>query len=126
MFTSKKSTHLAPLHPVVAIGPFAKWGIEFVHCRPTSDGGHGYTIVAVDYFTKWAEAMPTYEEDGKTTTLFLFNHIIARFGVPQSIFTDHGSHFRNQMMDELSALLGFHHENSMPYYPQANGQVEVL
>ena len=78
------------------------------------------------YFTKWAEAMPTYAEDGKTAALFFFNHIIARFGVLQSIVNDHGSHFRNQMMEELSAKLGFHHENSMPYYPQANGQVEAI
>ena len=30
------------------------------------------------------------------------------------------------MMEELSAKLGFRHENSMPYYPQANGQVEAI
>ena len=78
-----------------------------MHCKPTSAGGHGYIIIAIDYFTKWAEVMPTYAEDGKNTTLFLFNHIIARFGVPQSIVTDHGSHFCNQMMDEISAKLVF-------------------
>ena len=89
-------------------------------------GGHGYIIVAVDYFSKWAEAMPKYAEDGKTVALFLFNNIIAIFGVPQSIVIDHGSHFCNQMMEELSAKLGFHHENSTPYYPQANGQVEAI
>ena len=81
-FYPKKPTHPAPLHPVIAIGPFSKWGIDFMHCKPTSTGGHGYIIVAVDYFTKWAEAMPTYAEDGKTVALFLFNHVIARFGVP--------------------------------------------
>ena len=101
-------------------------GSIFMHCNPTSVGGHGYIIVAMDYFTKWAEAMPTYAEDGKTTALFLFNHVIARFGVCQSIVTDHISHFCCQMMVELSAKLGFHHENSTPYYPQANGQVEAI
>ena len=69
-----------------------------MHCNPTSTGGHGYIIVAVDYFTKWAEAMPTYVEDGNTVALFLFNHVISSFGVPQSIVIDHGSHFRNRMM----------------------------
>ena len=29
-------------------------------------------------------------------------------------------------MDELSSKLGFRHENSTPYYPQANGQVEAI
>ena len=74
MFTSKKHTHPAPLHLIVAITPFAKWGIEFVHCRPSSAEGHGYIIVVVDYFTKWAEEIPTYVEDDKTAALFLFNH----------------------------------------------------
>ena len=30
------------------------------------------------------------------------------------------------MMAELSAKLGFRHENSTPCYPQANGQVEAI
>ena len=29
-------------------------------------------------------------------------------------------------MEELSAKLGFRHENSMPHYPQANGQVKAI
>ena len=70
-----------------------------MHCNPTSAGGYGYIIVDVDYFTKWDEAMPTYAEDGKISALFLFNHIIARFGVLQDILTNHGSHFHNQMME---------------------------
>ena len=115
-FYPKNHTHPASLHLVVVIIPFSKWGIDYMHCNPTSSRWHGYIIVAIDYFTKWAEVMPTYAEDGKTATLFLFNHVIARFGVPQSIVTDHGLHFRNQMMDKLSAKLGFRHENSTPYY----------
>jgi transposase InsO family protein len=29
-------------------------------------------------------------------------------------------------MSELCTKLGFRHENSSPYYPQANGQVEAI
>ena len=97
-----------------------------MHCKCTSAGGHGYIIILIDYFMKWVEAMPIYAKDGKTAALFLFNHVIARFGVLQSIVTDHGSHLCNQMMEELSAKLGFRHEKSLPYYPQDNGQVEAI
>ena len=121
-----RNAHPAPLHPIIVIGLFAKWGIDYMHCKSTSARGHGYIIVGVDYFTKWAEDMPTYAKDGNTATLFLFNHIIARFGVPQSIVTYHGSHFHNQMMDEMSAKLYFCHGNSTLYYPQANGKVEAI
>jgi transposase InsO family protein len=93
-------------------------------CHPHSSRGHGHIILAVDYFTKWVEAMSTFDNTRKTSALFIFNNIITRFGVPQAIVTDHGSHFRNFMMSELIENLGLRHENSMPYYPQANNQVE--
>ena len=126
IFSRKMCTHPAPLHPVVAICPFAKSGIDFTTCNPPSIAGHHYIIVAVDYFTKWEEAMPTYTNDAKTTALFLFNHVIARFSIPKSIVIDHGTHFCNAMKAELTGMLHLDHEHSSPYYLQANGQVESI
>ena len=82
IFDSKTKRPPAPLQPIVVVGPFAKWGIDFMTCNLTSAGGHGYIIFAVDYFTKWAEAMPTLNNSGETATLFFFNHVVSRFGVP--------------------------------------------
>lgn len=48
----------APLHPVVTIGPFPKWGIDYTTCNPRSTRGHGYIIIVVDYFTKWLRRCP--------------------------------------------------------------------
>jgi hypothetical protein len=70
---SNQHTHLSPLHLVVSVGPFAKWGIGFTICNPPSAADHNYIIMDVDYFTKWAEVRPTYSSDAKTVTLFLFN-----------------------------------------------------
>jgi transposase InsO family protein len=95
-------------------------------CNPHLVRGHGYIIVVVDYFTKWAEAMPTFDNTRKPIALFIFNHIITRFCIPQAIITDHGSHFRNFMMSELTEKLDLQHENSTPYYPRVNGQVEAI
>eukprot|EP00253_Pinus_taeda_P002821 PITA_02821 len=67
--------------------------------------------------------MPTLNNSGETAALFFFNHVVSRFGVPQAIVRDHGSHFRNHVMVELAAKLGLSQENSTPYYPQANGQL---
>eukprot|EP00253_Pinus_taeda_P012667 PITA_12667 len=126
IFQWKMWAPAAPLHPVVTVGPFAKWGIDYVTCNPRSAGGHGFIIIAIDYFTKWAEAMPTLNEDGHIAAQFLFNHVISRFGVPQAIVTDHGKHFQNHMMTELTTQLGLKHDSSTPYYPQSNGQVEAI
>ena len=86
-------------------------------CNPHLVEGHGYIIVAMDYFIKWDAVMPTFDNTGKTAMVFIFNHIITRFGVPQAIVTDHGSHFHNFMMSELTEKLGLLHENSILYYP---------
>jgi hypothetical protein len=88
--------------------------------------GNHYIIIVVDYFKKWVKAMPTFKDDGETTTLFLFNQIIARFNILREIVTNHGSHFQNQMMTELTSKLGLRQEHLSPYYPQAHGQVEVV
>jgi hypothetical protein len=91
----ERCAHPAPLFPVITIGPFTKWGIDFMTCHPPLARGNHYIIMVIDYFTKWVEAMPTFTNDGETATLFIFNQIISRFGVPRDIVTDHGSHFQN-------------------------------
>jgi hypothetical protein len=35
VFHHKNCSHLAYLHLVVVIDPFVKWGIKFMHCKPT-------------------------------------------------------------------------------------------
>ena len=82
IFSKNMRAHPTPLHHVVSVIPFAKWGIHFTMCNPPSTAGHHYIIVVLDYFTKWAEAMPTYSNDVKNITLFILNHIITRFGIP--------------------------------------------
>jgi hypothetical protein len=93
IFSWKMRAHLAPMFPVITVGPFTKWGIDYTSCNAPSTKGHLYIIVVVDYFTKWVEAMPMFKDDGETVALFLFKQIIARFDVPKEIVTDHGSHF---------------------------------
>ena len=80
--------------------------------NPASVLGHHHIIVVVYYFTKWAEAMPTIEADGETTTHFIFNQIITEFGIPRELVTDHGRKFQNKMMEELYSKLGYNQENS--------------
>ena len=60
VYTRKMRAHLAPLFPVITIGPLTKWGIDYTTCNPPSTKGHKYIIVAVDYFTKWIKAMPIF------------------------------------------------------------------
>jgi hypothetical protein len=81
-------------------------------CNPTSAGGHQHIIMTIDYFTKWAKAMPIVKPDENTTAFFVFNQIITRFIITSEIIIDHGSHFQNKMMEEIASKLGFKHGHS--------------
>ena len=86
----------ALLHPIVIVSPFTKWGIDFMDWNPASARWHHHIIMAVDYFTKWVEAIPTIKSKSETTVHFVFNHIITRVGIPREIVTDHGRTFRTK------------------------------
>ena len=50
---------------------------------------------------------------------------LCRFGCPRAIISDDGSHFNNAHFRALLKKYRVHHRITMPYHPQANGQVEV-
>ena len=80
----------------------------------------------MDWLTRWAEAKAVNNVDADTCSEFLFSEICCRYGVPESIRTDHGRSFDNDIMDNLAELLRINHHMSTPSYPQSNGMIERL
>ena len=95
VFACNMRSHPALLHSIITAVPFTKWGLDFIDCNPASARGHHHIIVAIDYFTKWVEAMPTIKSNGETAAHFVFNQIITRFGILKEIVIDHGRNFQN-------------------------------
>jgi transposase InsO family protein len=56
---------------------------------------------------------------------FVQEHIIYRFGVPQTLTTDQGSSFMSHQVREFMESMKIKLLNSSPYYVQANGQAEA-
>jgi hypothetical protein len=93
VFSRNMCSRPSPLHLVIIIGPFTNWVVDFMDLNLTSAGGNHHIIVTVDYFTKWVEAMPTIKFNGDIARHFVFNQIIAQFGILKEVVIDHGSHF---------------------------------
>ena len=55
--------------------------------------GHKYILVAVDYVSKWIEAIATRTNDHKIVMKFVCKNIFSRFGCPKAIISDGGLHF---------------------------------
>ena len=75
-------THPERLTVIFCPWPFAKWGIGIIGLMPTAPGGLKFAVVAVDYFTKWAEAIPLATIIERNLTKFIREHIIYRFRIP--------------------------------------------
>ncbi|MCO5580816.1 hypothetical protein L7F22_034688 [Adiantum nelumboides] len=115
-----------PLRSMMRAIAFAKWGIDFVGpIAPLAYKSHAqYIIVAIDYLTKWVEAKATTKNDAKTTAQFLYENIFTRYGLPIEIVSDRGTHFINEVTEQLLDEFMVIHCKSAPYHPQANGQAE--
>jgi hypothetical protein len=81
-------------------------------------------IVATDYFTKWIEAIPLKKMTHKEVISFITEHIIHRFGIPQTLTTDQGTSFVAKEVRDFVNSYGIKFLNSSPYFAQANGQAE--
>ncbi|KAL5573202.1 hypothetical protein UlMin_022799 [Ulmus minor] len=84
-----------------------------------------FVLVAVNYVSKWVEAVALSTNDSRVVIRFLKKNIFARFGTPRAIISDGGSHFCNKQFDALLSKYGVTHRVATPYHPQTSGQVEV-
>ncbi|KAA3487525.1 Retrovirus-related Pol polyprotein from transposon 17.6 [Gossypium australe] len=67
-------------------------GIDFMGPFPSS-WGNMYILVAVDYVSKWVEAVVLPTNDAKSVEWFLHKNIFTRAGTPHALISDEGSHF---------------------------------
>ncbi|KAK1668307.1 hypothetical protein QYE76_056466 [Lolium multiflorum] len=79
----------------------------------------------LDYFTKWVEAIPMKKVKSEDVIKFVKEHVIHRFGIPQTITTDGGSVFVSKEFRKFCDDMGIKLIRSSPYYAQANGQAEA-
>jgi hypothetical protein len=69
--------------------------------------------------------MPLKNMTHKEVICFVLEHIVHRFGIPQTLTTDQGAAFMSHQFKTFASSLKIKLLNSSPYYAQANGQVEA-
>ncbi|XP_073019377.1 uncharacterized protein [Primulina eburnea] len=116
--------HELPLNRILVCELFDVWSIDFMGPFPVSFGNK-YILVAVDYVSKWLEAVACKTNDSRVVVQFLMKNIFSRFGTPRAIISDGGTHFCNRQFDNLLAKYGVRHKVATPYHPQTSRQIEV-
>jgi hypothetical protein len=105
--------------PIIKSWPFKGWGMDMIgKINPPSSKGHQYILVITHYFTNWVEAIPMKTVTSKDVINFIKEHVIHRFGIPQTITTDGGSVFISEEFRKFTADVGIKLIRSSPYYPK--------
>ena len=80
------------LQTIPASWPFACWGLDMIGPFKPAPGGFWYVYVAIDKFSKWIKYKQLVSATAKKA-FELFEDIIHRFGLPNSIITVLGTTF---------------------------------
>ena len=84
-----------------------------------------YILIAVDYVSKWVEAVAAKNNNRKMVLKFLKDNIFSRSETPKAIISDQGVHFCNHPFELLMQKYKITHKMSTTYHPQTNGQAEL-
>ncbi|XP_058185873.1 uncharacterized protein LOC131303099 [Rhododendron vialii] len=112
-------------HDVVKPWSFRGWALNVIgKIHPPSSENHTYSLVATDYFTKSAEAVPLKSVDQQEVIKMIKERTIHRFGLPEHLVADRGTIFMGQQVVNFADQQSIIMSNSTPYYAQGNGQAE--
>ncbi|XP_021725331.1 uncharacterized protein K02A2.6-like [Chenopodium quinoa] len=113
-----------PLNNILKVELFDVWGIDFMGPFPSSYG-NCYILLAVDYVSKWVEAINIPTNDARVVSKFFKKVIFPRFGLPRVLISDRGTHFLEHPFEAMLKKYGVQHKLGIGYHPQTSGQVEV-
>ena len=77
-------------------------------------------MIAADYFSRWTEAIPLFKVNEEVVINFLEQHIITRFGIPNSLVFDNATYFSCFKLSKYALEKGIILKYSSNYYSQGN------
>jgi len=80
-----------------------------------------YILLVVEYISEWVKVILSRTNNTKVVLKFLRENIFSRFGLPQAIISDQGTHFSNRSSDALLRRYSIVHRLASPYHSQTNG-----
>ena len=93
------SQNAMPLTNNLQVELFDVWDIDFMGSFPMSENCE-YLLVAVDYVSKWVEALPYRTSDSKHAKRMFHEVIFPHFGIPRMVISVGGSHFIDKVFQK--------------------------
>ena len=111
------------LQTIPASWPFACWGLDMIRPFKPTPSSFRYMYIAIDKFFKWIEYKLLVSATAKKA-VELFEYIIHRFSLPNSIITDLGTTFTGHHFWDFYEDRCISIKYISVAHPRANGQVK--
>ena len=89
---------------------------------PISRHHNRYLLVVVDYLTKWAEAIPLWDQTAASISAAVIK-ICCSFGVPDIVYLDQGKNFETHLFHQVlsASNSAIQKSRTTVYHPQGDG-----
>ena len=91
----------AKLSPLASPWLFAQWGLDILGPFSKASGSRKFLLVAIDYFTKWVEAIPLVNIVNSNMKIFLWENIVTKFGIPMMLVVDNDPQFKSKKISKF-------------------------
>ena len=112
----------APLSNIPIGNPWEMLAVDILEV-PVSRNNYRYLLVVMDYFTKWADAIPLRDQKAATITDAIVK-LCCNFGIPDVLHSDQGRNFESTLFHQMLQAFGIHKSRTTAYHPQSDGMVE--
>lgn len=104
--------------------PFHTVEIDTVGPLPITNNGNRYLLSLQCEFSKYIILIPMMDKKASTIARKFVDSLFLIYGPIQSIKTDMGTEFKNEIFKDVSTFLNIEHKCSTAYHPQTIGMLE--
>lgn len=112
-----------PPHPMkrrtLPAEPWVDVAMDFLGPLPS----HDYLLIVVDYYSRYKE-IKIMRSITSLDTIKVLKEMFSRLGYPATLTCDNGNQFTSEVFQKYCKECGIILYNTVPYWPQMNGEVE--
>jgi exodeoxyribonuclease III len=124
----RKSYQRKPKVPIMKYDdtarPLDRVHVDLTGPLPLTKGKNRYIMVVKDYLTKYVWLIPLKTKTAMEVAEAFVGEFVCQTGVPGRVVSDRGNEFVNQLLSNVSKVMGINRISTTPYNPRSDGFVE--
>jgi len=122
----RKTSHRSPKLPVghrPVMRAFQCVAVDLVEYKSLSQGNR-FILSVIDHLTRFVILIAIKDKAARTIVRQLIERVFSVFGSPETLHSDQGTEFENQLVKELQSVFGYKKTRTAAFRPQGNSVLE--